>query len=425
MYLVVGIGTSGIETARYLQRHNMAFHAYDQKQPQSVLAGEIGESGYAYFNQMPQLNGYEAIILSPGIPITHPVIAEARHLNIPVMSEVEFAFRQTRGRVIGVTGSNGKSTTVSLIHHLLVENGLNASLCGNIGVPFISCATQDPHQIHVVEISSFQMEHVQTFCPEVGLLLNISPDHLDRHGSMAAYEEAKLRMFANQQPHHLAYCDPTYLDRLPGQARKYPVPGAKMHVSGAAIIAQDMGSIDSAHLPLLGYHNRLNALFAALAASHFGVSFPDSAKAMQSFTGLPHRMEKVGAHQGRLWINDSKATNTHATQAAVSSMEQGYVLILGGCDKGERFGVLDFSIHPPKAVVAYGETAPLIMEDLKHLSPVHVPQFKQACLKAHELAEPGDAVLQAPACASFDQFKNYMARGDAFKAIYRELAGLS
>jgi len=425
MILVVGMGKSGMETARYLKNHQIPFHAFDEKKPASAVIDAIGPGDFRYFNERPSVEDYEFLVLSPGIPLTHPLVIAAREKKVPTLSEIEFAFRQTNGRIVAVTGSNGKSTTASLIHHLLAENGLNTSLCGNIGVPFISCLTNDPQHIYVVEVSSFQMEHVRDFCPEVGLLLNIAPDHLDRHGSMEAYTAAKLIMFARQEAGHLAITHPDFLGQLPGKGEKITVPGPSVELARGIIRAGCDFEIPNSCLPLLGAHNRMNALFACMAVQYFGLTAEAAARVLPDFKGLEHRMEKVGIYKDVLWINDSKATNVHATQAAVYSIEQDYVLVLGGCDKGERFDSLNFQNRAPRAIVAYGEMAPLIMNDLHQWNPVHIHEFDEACLKAHQLAQPGDALLMSPACASFDQFSNFMARGHAFKDLFGKLAGAS
>ena len=420
--LIAGMGISGIETARFLSGRGEAFDTFDDRKDRQQVVAAIGEGSFRHHRETPDLSGYSGIVISPGIGIKHPLTQRALDLGAPISSEVEFAAKYAKGTLIAVTGSNGKSTTVSLIHHILTEAGRESVLCGNIGVPFIARVDDNPNRIYVLEISSFQMEHAPTFRPHAGVLLNISPDHLDRHGSLQAYTAAKLRMFANQEPADRAWVHPDYLDRIPGRAEKRPVPGPDILIENGFLRTSADFRVAENALALPGSHNRTNALFACAVAEWLGVSQQDAARAMSSFPGLEHRMEIVGMVEGRHWINDSKATNVHATQAALASMTGDYVLILGGCDKGERFESLDFSGRPPKAVIAYGETAPLIAEDLAAFGVIQIPRFEDACRRGHRLAGSGGTLLLAPACASFDQFENYTERGRSFKNLFSRIA---
>ncbi len=419
-FLIAGMGITGRETARFLEKHGISFDTFDDRKGKPELIDALGHDRFAHFTAPGDIRAYDEIIVSPGLAWDHPLLCTARNRGVRLSAEVELAFRHARGKIIAVTGSNGKSTTVCLIHHLLHESGFNASLCGNIGVPFIARVNPDPDAVYVLEISSFQMEHVHEFRPHIGVLLNISPDHLDRHGNFEAYAEAKRRLFAKQKQENLAISTQEEIKYLPGEAKRLQVPGEGARIEGGRLQVGSDFALDTDLIPLLGKHNLLNTLFACVVVRELGLSDRRVARAISSFQGLEHRMERVGELEHRLWINDTKATNVHATQAAVDSMAQPYVLILGGCDKGERFTKLDFTHSQPKAVVAYGETAPLICKDLAGLDPIHVHRFEDACLKAHGLASPGDAVLLAPACASFDQFENFAVRGKVFKHIFRE-----
>ena len=417
--LIAGMGLSGKACAQYFHQQGQPFHTFDDRKTAGEVEEALGFSGFTHHVSPPPLGQFHKVIVSPGIAAQHPVVTAAHKAGVPVHAEIELAASVAKGRIIAVTGSNGKSTTASLIHHMLASNGLSAILCGNIGVPFISVAKRGSQSIFVVEASSFQLEHIHRFRAHTGILLNLSPDHLDRHGSLEAYAAAKLRIFENQREDDRALFHPEFLGRVPGLGQKIPVPGPDFSTQNSQWCLGDKGSVATDQLSLIGRHNRRNALFAAAAAALEGLESPAIAAAFASFKGLEHRMEAVGEWEGRLWINDSKATNTHATQAAVNAMEQPYVLILGGCDKGERFNL---NLSPaPRAIVAYGETAALVLEDLADHDPIHVHDFSAACRRAHQLAQPGDAVLLAPACASFDQFPNFMARGHRFKEIFREL----
>ena len=416
--LVAGMGVSGLETVRFLQRTGGVFETWDERKTVDQICAEPDISNLTHHQEIPDMSGFERVVTSPGLGLDHPLLVAARNAGVPIWSEIELAWRHQCGKVIALTGSNGKSTTVSLIHHILAENGFNSHLCGNIGTPFIACANNDPKRIYVLEVSSFQLEHVHAFRPDIGILLNVAPDHLDRHGDLETYRQTKLRLFAQQKAGDLAICDPEHYDMIPGSASPICVPGEKARIADGQFRLNQQFALDQTCLPLLGAHNRLNALFACVVAKEMGLTPSQVGHAMTSFPGLEHRMEKVGEYQGRLWINDSKATNVHAANAAFQSMEQPYVLVLGGSGKGGGFTDLDFGKNLPRAIVAYGQTSQRICTDIAHLNPLQVNDFRQACLKAHQLAQPGDAVLMSPACASFDQHNNYMHRGQMFKELF-------
>ena len=421
--LVIGMGVTGTEVARYLLAKGIPFDSYDDKKTSFTLPGQTDASRHFHDPQAPTMADYDELIVSPGLRQDHPVYLRAREAGLPLVAEVEYAFRFAKGPIVAITGSNGKSTTTSLIHHLIAGTGRKASLCGNIGQPMIACVDDDPSHIYVLELSSFQLQNTHHFRPNVALLLNVSADHLDWHGGFEGYEAAKLRIFANQTAEDLAVVCPEYLDRVPGSARKRAVPGPGVADTAEALVVEPSFRLSSDRIPLLGRHNRSNVLFACVAVQDLGIGDSEVAAVLPSFKALEHRMEPVGTFQGRLWINDSKATNGHACQAAIDALAQPFVLVMGGCDKGERFTSLDFSKNPPKAIVAYGETAPILMEDLKDQPIRQVHLFKDAVLEAHALAGEGAAVLMAPACASFDQFDNYMHRGKVFREIFKTFSG--
>lgn len=424
-YLVVGMGKSGFAVANRLNREGCAFDTFDDRLSESKCRETLGEIQFNHFNkpEMVPASSYSEAIISPGISIRHPLLNALRSAGTALVGEIEFAFRRCQGNLVAVTGSNGKSTTATLIHHILSGCGLSSRLCGNIGLPFTDCVDAAPDVVYVAEISSFQMEHVQTFAPDVGILLNIAPDHIDRHGSFEAYRDAKLQMFAFQKAHQWAVLPADFPVAHPGAGITMTVPSHSARWDGECLKIGESFTLNAAQIPLLGDHNRQNALFSCLAATYFGLSSDQVAQAIATFQGLPHRLERLGEWEGRIWINDSKATNVHATQAAVTAMEQPYVLILGGCDKGERFDSLNLETRPPKAIVAYGETGPAICQDLAAFKPVYIADFEAACRQAHQLASSGDAVLLAPACASFDQFTSYTHRGDSFRNLFHQLGG--
>lgn len=423
--LVFGMGVTGQELARYLRRKQIPFDCYDDKKTHAQLVEALGFDEFQCFTDSgaPVMAEYDALISSPGPRQDHPLLVRARAANLPILAEVEFAYTQQCGKIVGITGSNGKSTTTSLIHHLLEQSGRRASLCGNIGVPLIAKVDDDPQHIYVIELSSFQLENVVNFRANVALLLNVSPDHIDWHGGFEGYERAKLNIFKNQHADDLAIVPPEYAGRVPGQAQQRVVPSETCYERDGHLCIGAEFSLPSSTIPLLGRHNHANVLFSCAAVSFLGMSDAEVAQVLPSFKGLEHRMQPVGTHEGRLWINDSKATNGHACQAAVDALDQPYVLIMGGSDKGERFRDLRLDKNPPKAIVAYGQTAPMIVEDLASYAPERVHLFRDAVLRAHQLAQPGWAVLLSPACASFDQFDNYGHRGRVFRDLFKECSG--
>jgi UDP-N-acetylmuramoylalanine--D-glutamate ligase len=422
MDLVVGMGQTGLAVARFFKERQMAFATYDDRKSRDQVIAELGfEVQHFEAGEMPRWHAVAKMIVSPGVALTHPMVQAAQAGEIPVLSEIELAFRHTRGRVVAITGSNGKSTTTALIHHLLVQAGHDVSLCGNIGIPFIEQVSEDDGHIHVVEVSSFQLEHVRDFRPEIGVLINIVPDHLDRHGSFEAYRDAKLRLFQAQGPHDLALIGTGIDAEIPGHARHWQVPGEVIQDSDAGIVINEHWTLESEYLPPVGSHLRSNVMFACAVVAYLGLSHDAVAPALATFEGLEHRFEKVGLLQEVLWINDSKATNVHAAQAALRTVDRPYVLILGGSDKDESFTELDFSMRLPRDIVVYGETAQRIMADLASQPVHHVHDFDEACRFAQKLAKPGDALLLAPACASFDQHDNFAARGRRFKALFEAL----
>ncbi len=419
--VILGMGQSGLSVARFLRGQGAGFHCYDDRPVERWSTDAQAFAGCSV-RSLPQ--GTVQLIVSPGFPAEHTVIQQALSQGIEVVSEIEFAFRHAKGTIIGVTGSNGKSTTVSMIHHVLVNSGLPAILCGNIGQSFTSSLVAE-EAIYVVEISSFQLEWIVTFRAHIGVLINVTADHLDRHHSMAGYEAAKLRLFENQLESDLAIVDAPFATRIPGDGEIEVVPSGHLVIHDDYIDLGKLGRLSLANFSLLGAHNRMNLLFTALAVSRLGITVNQIEEALSSFSGLQNRLETIGTCDGRLWINDSKATNPASTQVAIEAMTSPYVLILGGSDKDTNFGQLNLNANPPKAIVAYGETGPKAQSQLSNWPIEVVCDFDSACRHAHDLAGTGEAVLLAPACASFDQFDNYMARGEAFRSLFANCVGVS
>lgn len=420
--LVAGLGRSGLAVAEKLVAEKQTFETYDDR-AETVPSGAAA-AGRRHWCDAAAVDwsALTEVVVSPGLALNHPLIVAAKAAGVPVISELEFAYRRCRGTIVAVTGSNGKSTTVSMIAHLLATAGREVRLGGNIGTAFAAIVDDRDDVVYVIEVSSFQLEHVQQFQPHIGVLLNVVADHLDRHGDLATYRAAKEQLFARQNETQTALAPAALLENLPGDARRLALPNRDDCLTDYALRLTGLGYFAYNLNPLLAGPNRNNALFACAVARELGLEPAAIRAGLASFQGLAHRMERLGLWQDRLWINDSKATNVHAAQAGIDAQSGKYVLILGGSDKGERFDGLKLAQNPPQHIVAYGETAPKICADLAGFNPVRVDAFDAACFEAHRLAQPGEVVLLSPACASFDQFQSFAHRGDRFKQLFADAA---
>jgi UDP-N-acetylmuramoylalanine--D-glutamate ligase len=401
-YLVVGLARSGLAAARMLRDHGEVL-ACDRGRPEIPpdLEAELGSDGLNLLEQA------AVVVKSPGVPADAPVIAAARKLGIPVMGELELAWRLLPNRFVAVTGTNGKTTTVELLGAIWREAGLPVAVAGNVGTPLASLVGElDDAATVVCEVSSFQSEDSVEFAPDTAVLLNLTEDHLDRHGTFEAYRDAKLRLFARQSAEQLAIA-PEGLE-LPGQARRI-----------------DFG--DPAQLPLppeqirlRGPHNLENAMAASAAALSNGVPKAAVARALRGFAGVPHRLEEVGLVNGVLYVNDSKATNVESAVRGVESFDGGVHAILGGSLKGGDFKGLRQAVATRcRACYLIGEAAAQLAQDLQDTA---VPlrrsgDLETAMRDATAAARPGEVVLLSPACASYDQFRDYERRGDRFRAL--------
>jgi UDP-N-acetylmuramoylalanine--D-glutamate ligase len=378
------------------------------------------------------------VVASPGVPPDAPPLAAARAAGVPIVSEVEVALERLPGvRYIAITGTNGKTTTTALIAHLLQAIGLRAVAAGNIGMPLAEIALADPLPEWVaLELSSFQLHDTPSVRPTVGVLTNLSPDHLDRYPSAEAYYADKALLFANASARStwvLNADDPAVMV-MGGSAAGRHLRFSLADQSADACLSADkrdlqlFGSslLDRASFPLMGDHNVANALAAALAVSvadeaHQGDSQRRRlADGLKSFRSLAHRLQVVGTYGGVQWINDSKATNVSSTLVALRGMTRPTVLLLGGRHKGEPYTALAEPLRTTgKIVLAYGEAAPRILHDLSGLVPVEElgSDFTAVITRARECAAPGDVVLLSPACSSFDMFRNYEERGATFARL--------
>lgn len=377
------------------------------------------------------------LILSPGIPDTHSLVSDYLERGAEVISEVELASRFTQAPLIAVTGSNGKSTVASLIHRMLAAGGRRSFLGGNIGVPLAANVLkelnlQPAHPVHVVEISSFQAEHLDRFQAVAAVFLNLTPDHLDRYPDMESYSRAKLNLVDHVAPTGWIiynHDDPIFRAALGGLERSIPFaaahpPHAKFESRDGWITHNKTRLVPVAKLILPGPHNLLNYLAAATTVHLLEVDDQDIEAAIKEFQGLPHRLEQIGVVKGVTYFNDSKATNVASTKVALESFPGSVVLILGGSEKGAT----DLELLVPllqarvKRLITYGRAGLHLAEIFQGVVPLHYePDFTAAIRQAVADSEEGDTVLLSPACASYDQFADYEQRGEAFRRFVQNL----
>lgn len=382
----------------------------------------------------------DEIVKSPGIPLDAPVILAARAKNIPVISEIEFAGRYTNSKMVCITGSNGKTTTTLLIHHILTEAGLNAGLAGNVGNSLAYQVARDPHDVYVVELSSFQLDNMYSFKANVAVLLNITPDHLDRYDHvMQNYVNAKFRILQNMTPSDCFIFwkdDPIITEQLrhiTTEARMLPFAEHQEEGTAAYIDAENnlilntpgtSLSMPRADLALSGLHNVFDSMAAGLSACLFDIRKDEVRRGLSDFAAVEHRLEPVATIDGVNWINDSKATNVNSCWYALEAMTTPTVLILGGKDKGNDYSeILPLVREKVKAIVAMGLHNEKIMEFFDGEVPelVSTDNLADAVAACRRLAKEGDTVLLSPCCASFDLFKSYEDRGRRFKDAVRAL----
>jgi UDP-N-acetylmuramoylalanine--D-glutamate ligase len=439
--LAVGLARTGLATALFCAARGARVTVTDSR-----MENEIGEAvarlkdlGVALelgSHREKTFLDQDLIVPSPGVPADEAHLQAARAKGVTIWSEIELAYRFIKGRLIGITGSNGKTTTTSLVEHILKTAGMQTILAGNIGTPLIGCvdATND-NSCTVVELSSFQLELVETFRPNIGVFLNLTPDHLDRHHTIEAYGAAKARIFENQVGNDAAVlnADDTattpYSPSLPRVywfSRKQRVAQGA-YVRGEEIVFRQDGTeevlLKIADIPLAGGHNVENVLAGATAARLAGASAGAIAKGVRSFAGVEHRLEFVAEIAGVRYYNDSKATNVDATLKALDAFPGRILIILGGKDKGSDYTVLQKPLRE-KAILALliGAAAEKIEKQISGSVAIERAEtLERAVETASHAAQRGDVILLAPACASFDQFQNYEHRGRVFKDLVRQL----
>ncbi len=437
---VLGLARSGLAAARLALARGARVYASDAGDGPAVrdaaervraLGGEADTGGH----DLARLSRCDVVVLSPGIPPTAPVLRDPALADVPVVAEVELAFAQLDATVVGITGTNGKTTVTSLVQHLLRTAGIDAVAGGNIGTALSELALREPTpEVAVVEVSSFQLAMTRDFAPRIGVLTNLAPDHLDWYPDVEAYYADKARLFRNATPasRWVLNAEDARARDLPGDApgtRYYfraasgPEPaerGGVVSPSGWLTLRMD-GHREEPLIPvdalrILGPHNVANALAASIAARLAGADAGAIGAGLRTFEAPPHRLQPVTERGGVLWINDSKATNIASTRVAIRGMTRPTVLLLGGRHKGEPYIELLPDLGGVRAVIAYGEAAPLVEGDLEGKVPLERVDgpFEAVVERAREIARPGDAVLLSPACASFDMFRNYEERGDRF-----------
>lgn len=434
-YLVIGAGKSGVAAANFLaQRGETVVLCDNNAQPEMpyALDGRIQTRFGSVDENL--LDGITTIVLSPGVPLDIPLLQKAAARAIPVISEVELAYRNLQGTIVAVTGSNGKSTTTALIGEILRVAGRQPIVAGNIGFPLAACLDMEKPRTYVLELSSFQLETVDKFHANVALLLNITPDHMDRYPSFGAYAAAKHRIFRNQQKTDFAIVNANERRSVPrdATARVWRFSSSGKVDEGAYLDGEEMvinvdgqeRKIPRSSLKLQGMANVENALAAWLAARAVGVSDLDVQIAFGMFAGLPHRMVLVRETNGVKWVNDSKGTNVDATLKSLEGFpEHSVVLILGGKDKaGEFERMRDLVTSRVTTVLTIGKAADRIAEALNGVvNIVPAGDMKHAVEWAQKNAKPGETVLLSPACASFDQYRNFEHRGEHFEELVRAL----
>lgn len=452
--LVIGLGRSGLASLEVLAHHNVRLYATDEKPTQALNeAIALAESFGARFVEPDALDAILQTIawavLSPGVPPISPVVSAIHRANVPVMGEIELAYRLCKAPIVAVTGTKGKSTTTALIGHLLRGCGRHARVGGNIGNPLIKeVAGATSGDWVVAEVSSFQLETIRAFKPRVAVLLNVAPDHLDRYPSMDEYAEAKYRIFANQSMSDwfVGNLDDPRIEALAwrhGNARvqarqlwftRNGSERATMYLrDGVITYAPVTGDprpiplLPCSEIPLQGEHNVGNAMAALLAALAVGCDPVSLSGAIRSFVPMPHRLERVAEIDGVLYVDDSKSTIPASVVAALRSFDRPIVLIAGGRSKGIGFAELGAAIaQHVKALVAIGESASEIRRAAGEVAVIEAFSMEEAVQRASDLAAPGDVVLLSPGCASFDMFTSAEDRGEQFCAAVtsqREPAG--
>jgi UDP-N-acetylmuramoylalanine--D-glutamate ligase len=430
-WLVVGLARSGVAAALALRERGEQVIGVDAGTPEGTGAlTEAGVELHLSRDGVALLEQVRAVVKSPGVPAQAPAIAAARAAGKEVLGELELGWRMLANEFVAVTGTNGKTTTVELIGHIHREAGLAVAVAGNVGAAVSGLVGRADERTTVVcEVSSFQLEDTLAFAPEAAVLLNLAPDHLDRHGTLEAYQRAKLEIFARQGNDDIAVAPLGLGSRIgippiPGCARRVCFgagAGAALSLRAGELWWEELALMRVDELRLPGRHNVQNAMAAAAVCLARGIDADAVRVGLRTFAPVKHRLEEVALRNGVRWVNDSKATNVASTLVALDAFAAGAVhLILGGQGKGQDFSALRAPVQRGcRAVYVIGEDAPKIAAALEGVEvPVYAcGELEQAVGKARAAARPGDVVLLSPACASFDQFADFEARGERFREL--------
>jgi UDP-N-acetylmuramoylalanine--D-glutamate ligase len=444
-YLVFGAARSGIAAAKLLRSHGEIVSLFDEKDLQelkdtfSLLENDGIKCIPGGINYDDLLLGIDILVLSPGVPLTHPLVRKAEEKKLEITGELELASRYIKGRISCVSGTNGKSTTVSIIALILNAASIVSKAVGNVGYS-LSAAVLDPglnreDGCMVIEASSYQLETINTFHPDVAVLLNLTPDHLKRHGCMENYRDCKFRITENQGPQDflILNSDDEWIMPLAEKTKaqiltfslKGPVKKGAWLDKDALWLSMDkkIPLMKRSEIPIPGIHNVQNVLAAALVCIALGVNKEDIADAVRSFPGVEHRIEFVLTKDNVDFYNDSKATNLDSMEKALESFTRPIILIAGGTDKGDDYKKLNSLISDKvKHLVLMGEAAPLIHEAWGNLvSEEFAGDMKESVSKAFAASSPGDIVLLSPGCSSFDAFRDFEDRGEVFKSIVKDM----
>ena len=424
-FAVLGLARSGLTAVESLLAGGAQVTAWDNREePRRALEGRVELADPLTID----LTGFAGVVVSPGVPLnTHPIAAHAAAAGVPVIGDIEL-FAQARPhlpahRVVGITGTNGKSTTTALVHHLLQSAALPVRMGGNIGLPILGQSPLAPGGVYVLELSSYQIDLTQSLECEVAVLLNLTPDHLDRYDGFEGYCASKARLFAMQRADQVAVFGTGEPETVAIAEREQArhAPGKALSVDGA-----DLAELQSGWPSLQGPHNLQNAAVAVAIVEALGLTRGQWAPALATFRGLPHRMERVAEANGVLFVNDSKATNPASTAPALAAFPPAPARrihwIVGGLPKGDDLDECAPSFGNVARAYIIGEAGPRFAELLApHMPVVRSEMLCEAVREAIAAAHPGDVVLLSPACASFDQFRDYEARGDSFRQIVQAL----
>jgi UDP-N-acetylmuramoylalanine--D-glutamate ligase len=428
-FVVLGLAKSGVAAIHLLRNQGAKVTGCDNRNLADLpLVHKLLENSEIFFtsDKSADLQGVDTLVVSPGVPLSHPLIQSALLRGIRLIGEMELASEFLRGPILAITGSNGKTTTTALVGHILKSANVPSQVGGNIGFAATDMIeTSSFLQWNVLELSSFQLETIDRFRPQIASVLNVTPNHLDRHGTMHEYARAKGNIFRNQRSGDWAVLNAgnAISDSYQTSARIARFCGPEAHVAGAHIELFGKALMPVAEIPLPGAHNLENVMAAATLASLAGAAHADIAAAVTTFKGVKHRLEFIREVRGVKFYNDSKATSVDAALKAVEALPGPLWVILGGLDKGGSYMPLAAPLAAKaKAALLIGSAAPLIEKELhSHIQLDNCGTLETAIHSAVNQAQPGDTVLLAPACASYDQFKTYEHRGDVFRQLVEAL----